>query len=265
MYGLIYLIKNKINGKFYVGQTKYTFNKRYKNAGVGMERVYKYHTGRQKKGLRHNVSLVRAFEKYGNDAFEIIEDYAIADSKEELDVLEISIIKQFDSFKNGYNMSEGGEAVKGLKGALNYKAKSVLCLTTRQEFEAVQVAVREMRDTTTGLSHSSIIRCCAGDIAKAGRIKETKEQLEWVYIEDYQKGLIPCIEKDKENWVTCLTTGEVFKSQGKACEYFNLGYSRISIQLSRIRPIAGYHPETKEPLIFKRYLEKNFLILRNGI
>lgn len=255
MFGSIYIIRNKINGKCYVGQTAYTFNKRYKNAGVGMERVYKYHIGRQKKGLRHNISLIRAFEKYGNDAFEIIENYAVADSKEELDTLEMNTIKELDSFKNGYNMSEGGEAVKGLKGALNYKSKPVLCLTTGQTFDAVQEAVRELKGIATGLSHSNIVRCCAGGIAKAGRLKETKEQLEWVYKEDYENGVIPCVEKDKENWVTCLTTGETFKSQGEACSYFNLGYSRISIQLSGKRPTAGFHPETKEPLIFKKYLE----------
>ena len=254
-YGMIYVIKNKINGKCYVGQTKYTFNERYRCAGEGMERVYSYHIHRKEKGLRHNISLIKAFEKYGNDAFEIVENYAVAYSKEELDFLEVETIKKFDSFKNGYNMTEGGEAVRGLKGSLNYKSKPVLCLTTGQNFDAVNEAVREMKSSTKGLSHGNIVRCCSGELAKAGRLIETGEQLEWVYMEDYKNGIIPCIEKDKEKWIVCLTTGGVFKNKVQASEYFSIAPSRISMQLSGKRPTAGFHSETGQPLIFKQYLE----------
>ena len=39
-YGIIYLIKNKINNKVYIGKTKRCFNKRYESEGKGIERVF---------------------------------------------------------------------------------------------------------------------------------------------------------------------------------------------------------------------------------
>ena len=111
VYGVIYGIKNKLNGKWYIGQTK-TYNgfkSRYNRSGDGIERVYKYH--KDFKGTPHcNEHLLCSIEKYGFDAFEINEVMDYAFSKKELNVKEKCWISIKDSFRNGYNRNEGGDS-----------------------------------------------------------------------------------------------------------------------------------------------------------
>ena len=90
MYGIIYLIRNKINNKMYVGQTIYSFDIRY--------------NGNLRKNT-HNKDLKEDIEKYGIDNFEITKEFDKADSKEELDSLEQLYIKTYNLLddKYGYN------------------------------------------------------------------------------------------------------------------------------------------------------------------
>jgi len=98
VYGFIYMIKNKINNKIYVGQTARSLNKR----------IYEY-----KKAYNfdkfHNQYLGNAFKKYGWDSFEfsIID---IATSIEELNEKEVKYITQYNSTNKdiGYNIAVGG-------------------------------------------------------------------------------------------------------------------------------------------------------------
>ena len=96
-YGIIYLITNKINGKKYVGQTtrKGGFKERYCN------NIEKY---------THNKHLKASIYKYGIENFEIIEEFDVAYSKEELDSKEQKYILEFRAtdFNFGYNIREGG-------------------------------------------------------------------------------------------------------------------------------------------------------------
>jgi group I intron endonuclease len=99
IFGFIYMIENKINGKKYVGQTTRYINKRiyeYKAA-------YKYNTF-------NNNHLGNAFNKYGWNSFEFtIIDTAI--TLEELNEKEIKYIQQYKSDKKefGYNIEFGGK------------------------------------------------------------------------------------------------------------------------------------------------------------
>lgn len=87
----IYKITNKINGKCYIGQSN------------NCERRFKEH---QTKGSRSRIPVDVAIKKYGKDTFtyEIIEECSI----EELNSREQYWITYYDSIKNGYNCSEGG-------------------------------------------------------------------------------------------------------------------------------------------------------------
>ena len=115
VYGIIYLIKNKINGKCYVGQTQKEkgFDYRYYCSGEGIERVYNYHKSLREHNRSYNEHLLRSIEKYGFKAFEVIKYLDYAFSLEELNIKEKVYIQLYNSLKNGYNETLGGEGTEG--------------------------------------------------------------------------------------------------------------------------------------------------------
>lgn len=98
---IIYRIKFK-NGKSYIGQTSNTLEWR-KNFHFCHARLYK------------KTKIQRALNKYNSDEieWEILEDGI--DCENELNKLEKEYIVKFDSLKNGYNLTEGGEGTRGYK------------------------------------------------------------------------------------------------------------------------------------------------------
>lgn len=90
--GIIYIIKNSINEKVYIGQTSRTLEIRWKE----YLRHYKY--GSQ--------AIYTAMRKYGIDHFfvEKIEEC----EEDRLDEREMYWIQHYDSFNNGYNSTLGG-------------------------------------------------------------------------------------------------------------------------------------------------------------
>lgn len=96
MNGKIYIIRNEVNDKVYIGQTKRSIEKRFQEHATMTE---------AKKGL----VLARAMQKYGADKFyvELLEDGFR--TREELDAAETRYIDSFGSrAPNGYNVAEGG-------------------------------------------------------------------------------------------------------------------------------------------------------------
>lgn len=98
----IYKLINKINGKYYIGQTKLTLQRRSRSDGIGYKR---------------SPYLYNAIQKYGwnNFEYEILDKTEIA---EVADLLEISYIDYFDSKNDnfGYNIVVGGNvSMRGRK------------------------------------------------------------------------------------------------------------------------------------------------------
>jgi len=90
----VYVLTNKINNKKYVGQTTRSFKVRL-NA----------HKFQHKK----KTKISRAISKYGIDNFD---KYVYECSIEDLDFLEIELIKILDTVNNGYNLDSGGNEGK---------------------------------------------------------------------------------------------------------------------------------------------------------
>lgn len=95
--GFIYHIRNKINGKEYIGQT------------IDIDWRLKKHFLSLEKGTHHSIKFQRAFDKYGKDAFEVSYIQQEFNSYQELLLEEIKEIDKFNSFDNGYNETRGGE------------------------------------------------------------------------------------------------------------------------------------------------------------
>lgn len=95
-----YLITNHVNGKQYVGQTSKTIEKRYKG-----------HISAARKG-GENKHLYNSIRKYGIENFSV-KEIGRANSHEAILGMEIIKIQEYDTFKNGYNLTLGGEGNVG--------------------------------------------------------------------------------------------------------------------------------------------------------
>jgi group I intron endonuclease len=97
MKGIIYIIKNNINGKVYIGQTIQKLKDRwYRHCGK---------SGLSKNEL--NMHIKRAILKYGKENFtiEVLEECNQCDLNER----EKYYIKKYDSYNSGYNHTKGGQ------------------------------------------------------------------------------------------------------------------------------------------------------------
>jgi group I intron endonuclease len=98
----VYMIKNKVNGKAYIGMTKEKVQTRFKR-----------HLGRDKHSRCY--ALQAAFAKYGNENFSIETLYE-GDSYSEIKMVEKGLIAQYGTMTpNGYNLTAGGDGACGYK------------------------------------------------------------------------------------------------------------------------------------------------------
>ena len=105
MKGYIYCVTCLLTGKLYFGQTIRLIEKRWER------HIQEAHSG-------SNYKFHRAIRKYGEENFVVEEVLTVsAPTKEalkaKLDYVEIRLIKKFSTFRNGYNMTLGGEGQVG--------------------------------------------------------------------------------------------------------------------------------------------------------
>lgn len=93
-YGIVYCINNIINDKKYIGITTRTIDERFN------------------EHCKANSIIGKAILKYGKNNFRIYQ-LDIADNKQSLFELEKYFINKYDTYKNGYNATIGGEGVVG--------------------------------------------------------------------------------------------------------------------------------------------------------
>ena len=115
----IYIIKNNLNGKCYIGQS------------VKIRSRIKDHMRNAKNG-KLDLPIYRAINKYGfhNFTIDILEsfipdaDMTNTDLIKQLDQLEIKYIEEYNAYTDGYNCTKGGDfGVLGLKMTKEQKKK----------------------------------------------------------------------------------------------------------------------------------------------
>nr|DAP76660.1 MAG TPA: intron associated endonuclease [Caudoviricetes sp.] len=94
----IYIIKNKINDKVYIGKTSKTIDERFK--------IHKHDCSK----FSHR-KLYKDMIEFGYENF-YIENLDIADNNEFASELEKFYIKKYNSYHNGYNGNYGGDGKK---------------------------------------------------------------------------------------------------------------------------------------------------------
>lgn len=95
--GSIYIIRNTVNSKVYIGQTTMTVQERFRT-----------HTKSSTLKAKQHYKLYTAMRKYGAEKF-YVETLLEEVPLEALNQKEIELIEKFDSFRNGYNSTPGGD------------------------------------------------------------------------------------------------------------------------------------------------------------
>lgn len=137
--GIIYKIINDINDKVYIGQTRQLLSRRWAK--------------HLSDSLTKDTHLYRAMQKYGVDHFQIIpveENIPV----ELLNEREQYWIQEFNSFKEGYNSTIGGDCG-------SFPSTPVYQYSMTGEFIAKYESANEAERITNCL-HQNILKVCKG-------------------------------------------------------------------------------------------------------
>lgn len=240
-YGIIYKITNKINNKVYIGQTikKYGFKQRYS-----------YNLAKNTK----NLHLKSSIEKYGIENFEIIEEFDIAYSKEELDNKEKYWISYYKSNNTdyGYNLQDGGSNGKPTQEVRDKMSKNNpkyllgkhLSKETREKISnslkgrnttiMTEEIKQKISKTLTGRKLPMEVR---------NKIKKSKEN-----INQFGK------YNPHAKAVKCITTGKEFDTLKEASEFYNTFSSLIRKSCNNNYYSAGKLPNNER--LYWKYINK---------
>ena len=142
--------------------------------------------------------MLRSIEKCGFDAFVVDEVFDTAMTREELNDKEVYYINKFDSYRNGYNMSYGGDGMSGYE-----RPKSKDCKNSKRVCQiSLDGKLIKIWDSGTdahnelGVCASSISQVCSGYVSPSGKGKKTAGGFVWVLEKDYDPNKdysqIPC-------------------------------------------------------------------------
>lgn len=161
MYG-IYKITNKLNNKCYIGKSS------------NIKERFTYHRQNYQCNTKDwNKPLYKAFRKYGieNFDFSIIEEMTAKDYEKFSNNREQYWIMYYDSFKNGYNATEGGDGgaiPRGLSKTKKLTDKEVIeirelykscevCLSDAYELYKNKISKRGFQAVWSGVNHKTIM------------------------------------------------------------------------------------------------------------
>lgn len=214
----VYMHRNKINKKVYIGITKQKCEERWKHDGLGYQKQEKF---------------FRAILKYGWDNFEHIILFEGL-TAEEASKKECELITLYDSYNNGYNANLGGsvtnhslatlekmrQSMTGKKHTQETKNKisvakdkdkvSVLCIETHKIYSSIADASAE-----TGTDKSSIIKCCKGIMLSAGGLTWRYADLDRYIL--YKEATETRVNKSKKA-VVCIETNTIYETVRAAAQ-----------------------------------------------
>ena len=260
----IYIHKNLINKKVYIGQTKRKVEIRWGKNGKGYQ------------GCPHFYSAIL---KYGWINFEH-DILKVVETKDEANYWEEYYINLYQSRnpEKGYNILKGGSGEKPSKsikmqnfyqiltkeekkelydnrrGIKNSNSRKVICIETGEEFDSLSAAaVWAGLLPTSGGNISSQIK---GLKKSCGKHPITKQPLHWKFKNENlnPESLIIQMPNKKGTKVKNIETGLIFSSMVEAGAWAGVKNNRIceSCKSNGIKA-AGKHPEKKYKLHWLYY------------
>lgn len=214
--GVIYMIKNTINGKVYIGRTN------------DLKRRRREHLTNLRNNKHYNRHLQYSFNKYGETNFKFIILEKCKD--DEVGQREIDYIKKYNSFKAGYNLTAGGdggqfgvryseeykqrlsESLKGIKLSEEHKKRISIAQKKLWGNEDYRKEMsKRFRKGHIGLKHSKETRHKM--IASSSKRKLSKEDVINIRLR-YLKGERQCdILEDYKHIITRATMSKVCLGQ----------------------------------------------------
>lgn len=271
-YGVIYKIQNTITHEIYIGQTTHPrgFNGRYDFKGNGIERVYKKLLGNETRGESHNQHLRRSIKKFGFDAFEVVEVFDTANTFEELNEKESYYIRLFDSYKNGYNQSFGGDSISGYSrpsGKDCPNSKRVCQISIDGQLVKVWDSVTEASDEL-GVCTSSISNVChSKKRRKNGDASKTAGGYVWVFEKDYDQDKDYSVNRPRQNMGHGAKIILLLSDDGSIIQEFysiNEASRELNMSVEGVRKICKHRVKNpRHNLIYKsEYIEEQRLSVR---
>ena len=206
---IVYKHQNLINGKIYIGITSQIPEKRWRNG----------------QGYYNHKKFYAAIKKYGWDNFSHDILYSNL-TEEQACLLEQQLIQKYNSKINGYNLTDGGDGVKGY--AHTEETKRKISESQKKRDHTKQTKQINEWNKTHKEQRSQMMKAI-------WKNEETRKSM---------------IEKKKKK-VVCITTGQTFNSINEAAEYANISPSGISKCLKGVQKSAGKHPTLKIKLQWK--------------
>ena len=246
----IYCHTNTINGKKYIGQTKY---------GENPQQRWRYGSGYQNCEVFN-----KAIQKYGWDNFE---HHILLDglTQDEANYFEEFYIKLYhtciiDKDCWGYNSTYGGDNSLVSDLTREKLRQSSLKLWNNEEYRKKVTYGRK------GRKHSQKTKQLISNILSGRTLSEEhkqnlrKQKLGISFSEEHKKHLSEKSAHSKK--VRCIETGEVFNSCSEAAKAMNMSKNsrtHISRVCKSIEQTAGIHPITQEKLHWEYVIEKEDL------
>lgn len=205
----VYTIRNILDNKIYVGKTSGDYTKRwmshYKTSVSNNKKIKKYH-------------IHKAIKKYGIEKFEfkIIKSF---EKEEEAYQFEVESIIRYNSIKNGYNLTDGGDCPLIIRSIDDSKVieifyKFIDCgsfIKTAESFNLNKMVIKNLikRRTYNHISiNEDILNKCNEIILKNKIIKKINEQ---DIINDYKYNNLSIRNIHKKYNISPTTVSKIFK------------------------------------------------------
>lgn len=225
----IYIIENILNNKVYIGQS------------VDIYHRWTQHKADLRNGHHHNEHLQRAWDKYGEEAFEF--SVLLECDKSELNTSEKLFIEKYKSCDDcyGYNLTLGGDGCIGLsQDSIDKMRKSLtgrhLSIDTRQKISEGNKG-KKLPPRSDEHKHNL-----------SNALKGKKAWNKGVKMDDGFKEKICGAGNPNHRTVYCVELDEYFGALREAERKYGIHHARISACCNGKIDFAGKHPETGEKL-----------------
>ena len=233
--GYIYKATNKINGKSYIGKT------------VNFERRKRQHLS----GRGGTCAFTKAINKYGGECFcfEVLLFIEMDDAEllnKKLSEMEVLYIKQYNTFKNGYNATLGGEGTFGYHYSEEEKRK-------QSERRKKYLSIPENRKKQKEISQKAMQKFKgiprSKDVIMKGAIKRRKPILQYNINGDFIKeysGTTKIGNYKEANIIACCK-GRLNSAYGYIWKYKKSDTYPLKVQVSN-----NYHISNRPIIQFDK-------------